>query len=104
MNLRSFLGELFPQPDAGVIRTPFGSIKLARDADRHKVNKVFIGLQRSTDALTRKDLGDWRNAWQRALSVDSPDRRLLYDIYRDVEVDLHLSGCVKQREGFVLAK
>lgn len=104
MDLRSFLGELFPQPDTDIFRTPYGSINLARASDRHKVNKVFIGLQRSTDALTRKDLGDWRNAWQRALSVDSPDRRLLYDIYRDVEVDLHLSGCVKQREGFVLAK
>ena len=36
--------------------------------------------------------------------MDSPNRQRLYDIYRDVEVDLHLSGCIQQREGFVLSR
>lgn len=66
--------------------------------------KAFIELQRTTDALTRRDIGDWRSAWQLAINVDNPNRQRLYDIYRDVSVDLHLSGCIQQREGFVLSR
>lgn len=71
-----------------------------RDAAR----RIAAALQRSTDALTRKDLAAWRAAWQRAINVESPDRRALYDIYRDVEADLHLTGCVEQRIGMVMAR
>lgn len=69
-----------------------------------KIKRMVVELQRQTDALTRRDIGDWRQAWQLAINIERPDRRTLYDIYRDVEVDLHLSGCVKQREGFVLSR
>ena len=58
----------------------------------------------NTDALTRKDIGDWRAAWQMAINVDTPNRVRLYNIYRDVEADLHLSGCVSQRKGFVMSR
>ena len=86
-----------------LVRTPFGTLRLAKkDAQRFK--KTVMELQRTTDSLTRKDIGDWRNAWQLAINVDSPNRQRLYDIYRDVEVDLHLSGCIQQREGFVMAR
>ena len=85
------------------VNTPYGTLRLARkDAQRFK--KTVMQLQRTTDALTRKDIGDWRNAWQLAINVDNPNRQRLYDIYRDVEVDLHLSGCISQREGFVMAR
>jgi len=43
-------------------------------------------------------------AWQMAINIDSPNRKRLYDIYNDVQADAHLSGCVKQREGFVMAR
>ena len=69
-----------------------------------KLKRMKVELQRQTDALTRRDIGDWRQAWQLAINIERPDRRPLYDIYRDVEVDLHLAGCVKQREGFVLSR
>ena len=86
-----------------LVRTPFGTLRLAKkDAQRFK--KTVMQLQRTTDSLTRKDMGDWRQAWQRAINIDSPNRQFLYDIYRDVDVDLHLSGCIQQREGFVLAR
>ena len=39
-----------------------------------------------------------------AIDVDNPDRRTLYDIYKDVDVDLHLSGCIEQRKGFVRSR
>ncbi len=82
---------------------PGKTAKLSR-ADIRRMKRQVVELQRQTDALTRRDIGDWRQAWQMAINVERPDRRTLYDIYRDVEVDLHLSGCVKQREGFVLSR
>ena len=36
--------------------------------------------------------------------MDSPNRKPLYDIYRDVDADLHLSGCIEQRKGFVMSR
>lgn len=68
------------------------------------LRKIVAQLQRTTESLTRKDLGDWRQAWQRAVNVESPNRAPLYDIYRDVSIDLHLSGCIQQRTGFVMAR
>ena len=85
------------------VNTPFGTLRLARK-DVQRFKKTVMQLQRTTDSLTRKDIGDWRNAWQLAINVDSPNRQHLYDIYRDVDVDLHLSGCIQQREGFVMAR
>ena len=39
-------------------------------------------------------------AWQRAIDVDNPKRLLLYNVYTDVEIDPHLTGCIAQRKGF----
>ena len=78
-----------------LVRTPFGTLRLAKN-EAQRFKKTVMELQRTTDSLTRKDIGDWRNAWQLAINVDNPNRQRLYDIYRDVEVDLHLSGCIQQ--------
>lgn len=104
MDIRNFFSGLFPQKTRDVLHTPYSDFNLAKEGDRKRVQKMVIELQRTTDALTRKDIKDWRDAWQMAINVDSPNRQRLYDIYRDVEVDLHLSGCVEQRRGFVMAK
>lgn len=69
-----------------------------------RINKMVVEIVQQTRALTKKDLGDWRQAWQMAVNVDNPARRFLYDIYSDVEVDLHLTGCTGQRKGFVCRK
>lgn len=86
-----------------VFHTKHGDFNLAKGDDRKRLRKIVVDLQRQTDALTRKDIGDWRQAWQMAINVDYPNRQRLYDIYTDVDVDLHLSGCIQQREGFVMA-
>jgi hypothetical protein len=39
-----------------------------------------------------------------AINVDNPNRTRLYNVYTDVEADPHLSGCVAQRKGFVMAR
>lgn len=87
-----------------VLHTPYGDLNLASPETRKRVRAAVIRLQRTTDALIRRDIADWRHACQMAINVDNPDRQRLYDIYNDVEVDLHLSGCVQQRVGFVMAR
>lgn len=69
-----------------------------------RINKMVVEIVQQTRALTKKDLGDWRQAWQLAVNVDNPARRFLYDIYSDVEADLHLTGCTGQRKGFICRK
>lgn len=90
--------------DSNIMHTPYGDLRLSKGGDAKKVRHVVMSLQQTTDALTCKDIADWRRAWQLAINVDNPNRRTLYDIYRDVEADGHLSGCVRQRQGFVMAK
>lgn len=96
--------NLFQSKPKNILHTAYGDFNLAKKSDLAKVKKIVVDLQRTTDAITRKDIEDWRMAWQMAINVDSPNRQRLYDIYRDVDVDLHLSGCVMQRQGFVMAR
>lgn len=104
MDIKSFFSNIISKGDTNLLRTPYGNFNLAKEIDREKVKHVVMALQQTTDALTRKDIADWRRAWQMAINVDNPNRQMLYDIYRDTDADGHLSGCVKQREGFVMAK
>ena len=64
--------------------------------------RLTAELVRQTDALTQKDIAMWRNAWQSAINVDYPNRTVLYDIFTDCLVDLHLQGCIGQRKGMVM--
>ena len=86
-----------------VLHTKFGDLLLA-GKDTRQAKHLLAQLQRTTEALTKSDIKKWRAAWQRAISVESPNRQMLYDIYRDTSTDAHLSGCIGQRTGFVLAK
>lgn len=104
MDIKKFFSRRSTDIPKDVLRTAYGDFNLAKDSDRKQVQRMVIDLQRTTDVLTRKDIKNWRDAWQLAINVDRPNRQRLYDIYRDVEVDLHLSGCVGQRTGFVMAK
>ena len=101
MKFKDFMSGIFSTDNT--IKTPYGEFKLAK-GNKKQAQKIVIDLQRATDALSRQDLRDWRNAWQMAINVDSPNRQRLYDIYRDSCIDLHLSGCIDQRTGFVMAQ
>lgn len=104
MDIKDFFSGMFSNKPKNVLQTPYGNFNLAKGKDIKRVQKMVIDLQRTTDALIRKDIKNWRDAWQYAINVDSPSRQRLYDIYRDAEIDLHLSGCVEQRRGFVMAR
>ncbi len=94
---RGLMGKPF------VEHTKFGDILLAGKGSR-QAKSLLAQLQRTTEALTKGDIQKWRRAWQYAISVEQPDRRYLYDIYRDAAVDAHLSGCIDQRTGFVMSR
>lgn len=81
-----------------------GGYNLALQGDRRRLRAMTVELKLRAEALTQKDMKSWRQAWQRAINVENPQRASLYDIYRDADADLHLSGCVGQRKGFVLKK
>ena len=81
-----------------------GRVDLGDPRELKRVTQLSVNLQLQTEALTRKDIRTWRAAWQQAINVDYPNRVPLYDIYRDVDADLHLTGCMGQRKGYVLNK
>lgn len=81
-----------------------GNYNLARPAERRQVKSMLVNLQLQTENLTKKDLRTWRTAWQWAIDVHYPNRTLLYDIYNDTQADMHLSGCMGQRAGYVKNK
>ena len=84
--------------------TKFQDVELVGKNNRRQVESILAKLQRTTEALTKGDIQKWRRAWQLAISIESPNRQALYDIYRDTEIDAHLSGCIDQRRGFVMAR
>lgn len=73
-------------------------------AGRERVKAMLIELAVKTQNLTKKDIGTWRQAWQMAINVENPQRARLYDVYTDVDIDLHLTGAIGQRKGMVLKK
>ena len=80
------------------------SMKLAmRNVPSSKENKkLVVDLHHQTEMLGKKDVGSWRRAWQHAISASNPNRCPLYDIYTDVAIDLHVTGCISQRKGMVV--
>lgn len=78
--------------------------KKNNSATRSAIKRSIIELKRVTDALTRRDIKEWRTAWQMAINVDNPQRSRLIDIYRDCSVDAHLTGCIQQRMGMIKAR
>lgn len=74
------------------------------DKSVSKKKSIILNLDLKTQSLTKHDLAHWRSAWQMALNVENPRRGILYDIYTDVLVDMHLTGCISQRMGKTLLK
>ena len=78
---------------------------LARDnISKEKALQIIAELNMMTKQLTVNDLKRWRNAWQSAINIERPNRFLLYGIYDDALIDLHLSGILDTRKLQVLRK
>lgn len=72
--------------------------------DQEKIKGVLIDLVRMTQNLTKKDIKGWRMAWQRAISIENPNRVELLNHYRDAMICNHLEGCYSQRTNKILLK
>ena len=72
--------------------------------DKAKLKSVIVDLALQNQALTKKDIRNWRTAWQLAINIDNPNRAPLYSLYTDAEIDLHLTGAIGQRKGMVMKK
>lgn len=79
-------------------------IQLARQDAVQKSQSLTVDLVRLTILLTKKDIGKWRKAQQMALNILNPKRYMLYDIYDDNMLDLHLFGAIRNRKLKVLSK
>ena len=92
MNLLDLL-----RPNRGL--TPEMRLAMRNIGDKDKAHRLLVELQQQTELLSEKDIGIWRAAWQQAINIENPKRVALYNIYTDVEIDLHLTGCIGQRKG-----
>lgn len=72
--------------------------------DKARLRSVIVDLALQNQALTKKDIRNWRNAWQLAINIDNPNRVPLYSLYTDAQIDLHLTGAIGQRKGMVMKK
>lgn len=97
----NILQKILGQKSDTTANVPFTpEMKLAL-RDKTKANRMLVDLQVRTELLTKKDIGTWRMAWQQAIDVQNPNRVRLYDVYTDVDIDMHLTGCIGQRKGMV---
>ena len=81
-----------------------GRVNMGNATERNRAKSLSVELLQQTQALTKKDIKNWRMAWQQAINVENPNRIPLYSIYYDTEVDSHLEGCVGQRTDMVMKK
>jgi hypothetical protein len=75
-----------------------------KEGARERVKSMLIEMAIKSINLTKKDIGTWRSAWQMAINAENPQRARLYEVYTDVDIDLHLTGCIGQRKGMVQKK
>lgn len=100
-NIRDFFA---PQAGNNILHTPYGTLNLTKRSDQQKVKGIVASLIRNSQSLTKKDIGMWRQAWQQAIDVENPNRVRLLSIYTDTDADLHLTGAVSQRTGYVKSR
>lgn len=63
---------------------------------KNDVIKVF-NVQLSHVDRTYKGIDEWRTALQYAESVHNPRRKQLYDLYKEIDLDPHLSAVMEKR-------
>jgi hypothetical protein len=102
MALKDFLNGILPNQKPHIYAPEM--MLAMKNLDKERVKAMTIELLQTAQNLTKKDIGTWRAAWQMAINPENPQRRQLYGVYTDVCVDLHLSGCIDQREKMVLQK
>lgn len=107
MGVKTFIKDILQRmgaetEDGQIVRTKYdGDFNLAKPSEQKRFKRVVIDRMNETNRLVEHDISHWRRACQSAINAEQPNRCHLYDIYRDVELDNHLSGAVEQVNGFV---
>jgi len=71
--------------------------KLPEEADVTKKIKAPRALYR-----TRQDIATWRSATLAAESITHPNRTQLYRLYKDVDLDAHLTAVIETRKNSIM--
>jgi len=82
---------LFSGQTKDIIATP------RNGASKQEVSAFIASIVKYTRSLFKKEIEDWQNARAYALNVTNPRRYYLYQVYRDVELDMFIKGQVNQR-------
>ncbi|WP_053404985.1 DUF935 family protein [Persicobacter sp. CCB-QB2] len=70
--------------------------------DNKKTHKIEVNnFTISNIDRSYKGIPEWRSAIKAAESADNPRRTLLYDLYEEVVLDLHLTALIEKRQMFV---
>ena len=68
-------------------------------ANARKARKIDIQVY-----LVRQDIQKYLNAVNQAQNIQSPQRYQLYELYKRIEIDAHLSAAIQQRKNLILSK
>jgi len=82
----------------------FSTFTMADKAAIAEAKKVLIDMAFKTRQLTKKDIDNWRMAWQVAINYETPKRNRLLDVYNDVIIDAHLNGAIRNRKIKTMSK
>lgn len=96
-----------PEYSGAVTQNADNTINMAdtiRKENEGKTPLVIQSLNIISVDRTPKDIRNWRDALRHAEAIQYPNRIRLYDLYKDVELDGHLSGIVNKRFETVLNK
>jgi hypothetical protein len=101
MNIKKYLGLMSRKQNSPY--TPEMLLAMKK-LDKTRIKAMTVELAQTAQNLTKKDIATWRLAWQMAINPQNPQRRRLYEVFTDVEIDPHLTGCIYQRESMVMQK
>ncbi|NNV54540.1 phage portal protein family protein [Limnovirga soli] len=104
MGLKQLLGFSKKEEAIDTQKQYWANFLAERNTKSSELKKVLFELVEQTKFLTKQDIAKWRSAWQRAISIEYPNRVDLLAVYRDIEIDNHLTGVIGQIKNEVLQK
>jgi len=72
-----------------------------KQPERTRVSQIIIKRQQIRQ---REDVGEWRNALRIAESTTNPDRTKLVRVYKDVDLDGHITGIISSIKNKIKSK
>jgi len=87
------------------IHIPFTNVQDAsKQMPEQSDVRRFISKPQQQVYRIRQDIQKWRNAVTVAESLINPNRYQLYQLYKDIVLDAHLSAAIQQRKNLTLSK